>query len=287
MSYTLTAEMETAKNSQSMTLCQCVLITCKDGDQFGFANLDIPLTFDGVTYEPYDAIAPTAYSETNTLDANNGQLSTVFDSDRITEQDLFAGKFDNARVDRFWVDWTNLPTDLGAEPLQFIPITFGNRLSRTDSSESGVTFDSTGRDYFLEQKIGDITTRSCQHEFCDAQCTLNIATYTYSFEVTAIANSLTFTADNTQANGLFDNGTIIFTTGANDGISQQVAIYNGGNFELFQPLPYALTVGDEFDAIVGCPKTLDFCVSQSNAVNFGGFPTVPGNDFLLGGQQGG
>jgi hypothetical protein len=60
---------------------------------------------------------------------------------------------------------------------------------------------------------------------------------------------LTFTADNTQVNGLFDNGTIIFSSGANDGISQQVAIYNGWKFELFQPLPYALAVGDDFESI--------------------------------------
>lgn len=287
MSYTLTNAMQTALNSQSMTLCQCVLITCKDDSQFGFINLDIALTFGGVTYEPFDAIAPTAYAESNTLEANNGQLQTVFSSDRITEQDLFAGKFDNARVDRFFIDWTNPPTDLNAEPLQFIPITFGNRLSRTDSSEYGVTFDSTGRDYFLDQKIGKITTRSCQHEFCDAKCKLNIAAYTYSFTITDIFVSISFEANNTQANGLFENGTIIFTSGANNGISQQIAIYSESKFELFQPMPYPIAVGDTFNAVVGCPKTIDFCISQNNVVNFGGFPTVPGNDFLLGGQQGG
>lgn len=287
MAYNLSAAMQALLDSQAMTLCQCVLITCTDNSQFGFINLDIPLTFDGVTYEPMDAIAPTAYLDTNTLETNNGQLETVFSSDRISEADLFAGKFDNARVDRFFIDYTNPPTDLNAEPLQFIPITFGNRLSRTDSSEYGVVFDSTGRDYFLEQKIGRITTRSCQNEFCDTRCGLNIAAYTYSFTVTAIIDSLTFTANNVQSNGLFDNGNIIFTSGLNDGIGQQVATYSGGNFQLFQPLPYGLAVGNTFNGVVGCPKTLDFCVSQSNAVNFGGFPTVPGNDFLLGGQQGG
>ncbi len=48
------------------------------------------------------------------------------------------------------------------------------------------------------------------------------------------------------------------------------------------PMPNSITAGDTFNAIAGCDKTFDACVSKfNNAVNFRGEPYVPGMDRLL------
>ena len=43
-----------------------------------------------------------------------------------------------------------------------------------------------------------------------------------------------------------------------------------------------MTVGDTFNAIAGCDKTISTCIAKfNNAVNFRGEPYVPGMDKML------
>ncbi len=51
---------------------------------------------------------------------------------------------------------------------------------------------------------------------------------------------------------------------------------------LFLPMPKPIQAGDALHHHGGCDKQLVTCRDRfSNAVNFGGFPQMPGNDFAL------
>ena len=51
--------------------------------------------------------------------------------------------------------------------------------------------------------------------------------------------------------------------------------------ELWQAAAFAINVGDEFEITAGCDKQLATCRNKfANAVNFRGFPYIPGNDFV-------
>jgi uncharacterized phage protein (TIGR02218 family) len=44
----------------------------------------------------------------------------------------------------------------------------------------------------------------------------------------------------------------------------------------------AIAVGDTFTVTAGCDKRFATCVQKfDNAVNFRGFPHIPGNDFVM------
>lgn len=82
--------------------------------------------------------------------------------------------------------------------------------------------------------------------------------------------------------GRFDNGTITFTSGANNGRSQDIVYYDVGRFTLFLPMPFPVSIGDTYVATAGCDKSLQTCRDRFfNQFNFRGSPYVPGLDKIV------
>ena len=79
-----------------------------------------------------------------------------------------------------------------------------------------------------------------------------------------------------KADGYYDNGQIIFTSGVNNGLVKAVKSYFDQQFLFNSPLPFAPSAGDTFIAYPGCDKTQATCTNTfGNLVNFEGFPYVP------------
>jgi hypothetical protein len=79
-----------------------------------------------------------------------------------------------------------------------------------------------------------------------------------------------------KADGYYDNGQIIFTSGINNGLVKAVKSYFDQQFLFNSPLPFAPSAGDTFIAYPGCDKTQATCTNKfGNLVNFEGFPYVP------------
>jgi uncharacterized phage protein (TIGR02218 family) len=88
------------------------------------------------------------------------------------------------------------------------------------------------------------------------------------------------------ASGWFSRGLLAFTAGANVGFKVEVKLHtadtSGPYLDLWQPAPNPIAVGDTFTVTAGCDKLIDTCdLRFNNAVNFRGFPHIPGSDFLL------
>ena len=55
-----------------------------------------------------------------------------------------------------------------------------------------------------------------------------------------------------------------------------------GTLSLFLPALYSIQAGDAFTIRPGCDKTFQTCQAKfDNALNFRGFPHVPGNNQVL------
>ena len=85
--------------------------------------------------------------------------------------------------------------------------------------------------------------------------------------------------------GELDRGILAFTSGANAGRAMEIKshTHRGGliEIELWQPMGEPIAVGDAFTATAGCDKRLETCVARfANAINYRGFPHMPGNDFI-------
>ena len=85
---------------------------------------------------------------------------------------------------------------------------------------------------------------------------------------------------------MFERGRLVWTAGANAGRAIEVRAHrlSGGTatLELWQPMVAAIEAGDTFTVTAGCDKLFATCRQKfDNAVNFRGFPHMPGDDFAL------
>jgi uncharacterized phage protein (TIGR02218 family) len=124
----------------------------------------------------------------------------------------------------------------------------------------------------------NILQPTCVHTLFDSGCTLSKAAFAVNGTVQSGSTVNKLITNLTQADDYFDNGQLVFTSGANSGHIVAVKLYLNVSGEVFfvVPLPAAPIAGDTFTIYPGCDKTQSTCSSKFvNLVNFGGFPYVP------------
>jgi uncharacterized phage protein (TIGR02218 family) len=122
---------------------------------------------------------------------------------------------------------------------------------------------------------------TCVHTLYDAGCTLLKATFSVAGIVTAGSTSSSILATAlTQASGYFELGTLLFTSGLNNGITRTVKTYtNTGGVKTLIPVlafPVAPATSDTFTVTPGCDKTKATCTAKfANGAHFRGYPFMP------------
>jgi uncharacterized phage protein (TIGR02218 family) len=118
---------------------------------------------------------------------------------------------------------------------------------------------------------------SCTHVFGDAMCQFDRSALQATFAVgpgstqVQIATSVTPTPEN-----LYAQGTITGVTGANAGSSRTVASMEGAWVYVKLAFLSPVLIGDEFQLLPGCDRTLAMCKNVfNNTTHFGGFPYIP------------
>lgn len=75
----------------------------------------------------------------------------------------------------------------------------------------------------------------------------------------------------------YDNGTMISTSGQNNGYTRTIGMLTGGYIYFLKPWIFPVTPGvDTFTLLPGCDHTLPTCTSVfQNEGRYGGFPYIP------------
>jgi len=173
-----------------------------------------------------------------------------------------------------------------AWPQPYVPVVtpvglitvFAGRIAEVDTSDSVVVLTINDYRELLSQKMPrNVFLSQCRHTLYDAGCTLVPASFKISFTCLAGSgqNSLMAAATAPPGSATFTLGKITMTSGANSGFSRTVQQWSAGTFRLLNPLPFAVNVGDTFDAFAGCNKLLSTCNLFANQANFGGEPYIP------------
>jgi uncharacterized phage protein (TIGR02218 family) len=263
----------------STRLCKCWRIETEDGLILGFTEHDQKIViseFIGgetveITYEPTNAFSSTAFAQSSDLSVDNISVVALL-SDAIKEHDLHAGKFDNADVKIFYVQWDNLAKGtmalLGA---RFGEITFMDGKFETELRSRGQA---------LQQNIGEVYGLECNALFGDERCTVDAEAYTFEGTVSApyeLVGFFDMTGRN-EPDDYFQYGTVKFTSGQNEGLEIEVRGYKQSSHivHLLEPMPYPIETGDTYQITAGCDKVCDTCrLKFDNLVNFRGFPHMP------------
>jgi uncharacterized phage protein (TIGR02218 family) len=131
--------------------------------------------------------------------------------------------------------------------------------------------------HLLTQQLPNIILQpNCTNTLFDARCGLVKSSFAENNAAQAGSTVNKIISVSAKADGYYDNGQIVFTSGANNGLIKAVRSYLAQQFFLNSPLPFAPNAGDTFIAYPGCDKTQATCTAKfNNLVNFEGFPYVP------------
>ncbi|MBV8800481.1 MAG: DUF2163 domain-containing protein [Alphaproteobacteria bacterium] len=271
-------ELQTHLNSGTTTLCWCWKIVRNDGVVLGFTDHDVPVAFDGVTYEAVSGFTASEVQSTLGLAVDNLTVLGALSAEAITEADLAAGLYDNADIEIWRVNWR--------EPARRVLMRKGN-LGEVKRGKTAFQAEVRGLAHLLNQPAGRAYGYSCDADLGDPRCTIDVSNPLYrgAGTVAVLTDARRFTASGLDAfaDQWFSGGKLTWTGGANSGRAMEVkrhgVVGSRVSLELWQQMSEPLAVGDTFIVTAGCDKQFGTCKAKfGNAVNFRGFPYMPGND---------
>jgi uncharacterized phage protein (TIGR02218 family) len=278
---TIPAALGTHVEQEVATLANLVKLTRLDGEVFGFTDHDRNLIVGGVTYSASSAFDASQMTGAANLSSDNLNIIGALDSEAITEEDLEVGRWDGCEFIVMKVNWANVSQG-----------TFTMRrghLGRVKRTDNALVVEALGLIDRVQRTVGRQLLPACDvKRLGDTRCGKSLTSFTHNGTVTVVTSArTTFTCGapiSSQAVGYFRRGTVLFTSGANDGLEFNVyENASAGVLILDNDAPYDIAVGDTVTAIAGCDRMLATCRDTfDNVVNFRGFPNVPGRDKLIG-----
>lgn len=276
----ISTELQAHLDSGTTTLCWCWRVTRRDAVRLGFTDHDRDVTFDGTTFEAAAGFTASEMRDSVGLSVDNLEVSSALSSERLSEADLAAGIYDDARVEIFRVNWN--------APEQRVPMRTGS-LGEVRRAGLNFTAEVRGLSHYLQQPKGRLYQFTCDADVGDQRCKVLLSNPLYRSEgmVVAAASERRFTVSGLDdfASDWFSRGLLTFTSGAAGGQAVEVRSHGkvGGvvSMELWAAARAPLEAGQTFVVTAGCDKHLATCRAKfANGVNFRGFPHMPGNDFV-------
>lgn len=265
------------------SVVHCLLITRTDAQVFGFTSHNRDITISAQLYKAGPGLDITSVVTTAGFEVDNLELTTLDDGTTFSRADVLGGVWENAKFAISKGNWAS-PTD-GLEPV------LAGTIGQATLKDSSIVFELRGLQQYLQQPVGDVSSKTCRAHFADFptvnnnnRCRLVAATYTFTASVTSVTSNQLFTASSlAQAADFFGEGVLTWTSGPNSGLRQKVRTHGvGGVITLSLPMLLTVAIGHSFSIIAGCRKRLteDCQTKFSNVVNFQGEPHRPTTDDL-------
>ena len=262
------------------TFCHCWKVIRQEGAVMGFTDHDCDVLVNGVIYLANTGLDGTKIDHALGVSIGGMEINGALTADAISAEDLVNGKYDNATIEYWLVNW--------ADVTQLLLLDIGS-VGQVKRGEYAFMAEMRGLAHLFDQETGRIFQKSCSANLGDSKCGVSLdgAAYTARDAILTTDGATLLTTGLTAfSSGWFSNGKLTFTSGANAGSTITIksdTLANGVHtIELWVPLAAPLSVGDRITVVAGCDKTFDTCRTQfSNVTNFRGFPHMPGNDLVF------
>jgi uncharacterized phage protein (TIGR02218 family) len=273
---TLPAGLAAHLNGGVTTLCHCWKLIRPGQPTLGFTDHDRPLVFDGVTFAAASGFEASAVESALGLAVVNQDVAGALSSAALTESDLAAGRYDGALVEIWRVNWADVPQRL---------LLAKGEIGEVRRGPMGFTAELRGLAHRLSAVAGRNFQFSCDADLGDARCRVDLTSPSVrgSGVVTA-AGQREFSASGLSAFAVdwFAGGRLLWTSGANAGLSAAVKSFAAPAIGLWEAAVLPVAAGDAFTATAGCDKRFATCKTKfANGLNFRGFPLMPGNDWIM------
>lgn len=262
------------------TLCHAFRITRRDGTVLGFTDHDRDLVVDGTLMRAASGIRASENTLAQGLAVTGAELSGALSSDALDADELAAGRYDGARVELLLVDWS--------APETFLLLRSGT-IGEVRSADGVFTAEVRSRADALGEARGRLYSSRCDADLGDHRCGVDLGAPAHSALATvagADGSRLVLAGLSGFAAETFARGRAVFASGANAGFATEVKSHLVAGDDavicLWQRPPFAVAAGDGVQLTAGCDKAFATCRDRfANALNFRGFPHMPGNDFVI------
>ncbi len=278
---TIPSALQAKLDSGVTTLCRCWIVTRRDGNVQGFTDHDEDVVLGSVTCRAGTGLTGSEVSEQLGLAVKGMEISGALSGETLTEADLAAGRYDGATIEVHLVDWS--------EPSLHVLLHKG-ALGEVRREGQAFTAELRSLAHRLAEDCGRLYAATCDADLGDARCTVDLtgAALHGGGTVASLSGTSVFHATGLDGfdDGWFTAGKLTFSSGANAGLAMEVKVHRvepaGVLIELWQAMPEVIALGDHFTVTAGCDKRFATCRDRfDNAVNFRGFPHIPGNDFVV------
>lgn len=244
------------------TMCLLVHVQCVgafDGEEYGFTNLDIDVTYDpgagSVLFESDNGFTPMAVAQTSGVSVDSSELVGVIDDTGITEARVRAGLFRGAKVTVYRVNYNDLTS--GRHEV----VAYG-RAGETIYHSLGWSTEFRSLSQLLKQTIGAVYSLTCRAVFGDVKCGKSFIWASGTVSSVGTENDRVFSdASRWENDDYYNLGVIRWLTGDNAGHEVEVDDYagltSGGDFALSFGMPYPIQVGDTYEVRKDCSKVHD------------------------------
>jgi uncharacterized phage protein (TIGR02218 family) len=271
----------TALQSGATTLCRCWKATRRDGAILGFTDHDRDLVFGGVTFAAATGLDAAEAESMLGLAIGGGEVSGALTAVGIREQDVRDGLWDGAQIETWLVDWSDAARRMLLDAGEI-----------GDIRQEGEAFSAEVRSlaHQLDQTAGRRYASRCDAVLGDGRCGVDLAQIAHraARAIASVSDASRFAVPALTAFsvGAFIGGTVRFEGGANVGLTMPIMGHaRAGTLDeitLWQAPPRPLAAADPVTLTVGCDRAFATCRDRfANAVNFRGFPHIPGNDHLM------
>jgi uncharacterized phage protein (TIGR02218 family) len=266
--------------SGATTICRAWTITRRDGQVLGFTDHDQEIYVAGVRCRADTGMTARVLQQTTGLSVDNTEAFGALSAAAITEADLMAGRYDDAEVRAYLVNWRS-PTDYIEQ--------FRGYLGEVMRSGGAFKADLRGLSERLNRPNGLAYTPYCSAILGDEKCRFNLSQPAFMVEA-VVSNSeddRSFRLSGTFGfdDRWFEGGRFDVTSGTAAGLFGVVKSDrqdgSARQIELWQSIGSGVMLGDQIRLRAGCDKTATTCRNKfGNFLNFRGFPHIPGEDWL-------
>lgn len=277
----INAELADHLASGACTVCRCWALERKDGIVLGFTDHDEDIAFGGIVFAASSGMTASALQRASGLSVDNAEAVGALSHASLNEEDIMAGRFDNAGIRIWLVNWA----DVSQRQLQF-----AGGLGEIHRSGGAFETELRGMSERLNQTRGQIYQGPCAAIVGDARCKVDLAApgFFHDAEVDRMEGGATFEFPGMPgfADGWFARGRFEVLTGKAAGLCGLIkrdATETGRRIiDLWEAISAPMQSGDMVRLTAGCDKQVETCrLKFANIENFRGFPHVPGEDWML------
>lgn len=266
-----------AQSDSRVLMADCYTFTLLNGLVLTYTNADVPIVLDGYTYLADSILVDgLRFKCAAGLDVDQQQITiSARPADTVSGvpflQALREGVFDGCEIQRaraFLTSWVDAP--LGSVVLFKGRVAAIDSVGRT-SAQITVNSDLALLDINMPRNLYQ---PNCVHVLYDSGCSL--VKEAYAASGTVGDGSSVSIIKWASASSAFSQGTLLFSSGINAGVSVNIKTADSTSLTLSYPLQTAPSPGDTFTAYQGCDHTMSTCKAKfANLANFRGFPFVP------------